>query len=133
MVRPVLKYGSSVWDPHTQKLQDELEKVQNFCETRSMTGILRQLKWLSLKKRRKDNGLIFLYKGLKGKARIPTDDFIPKAFQIPSASKDTYKNSFFPRAIRDWNDLPDSLISPAESSHDCVSTSKFTSLVRTRD
>ena len=43
-----------------------------------MTGILGQLKWESLKKRRKDNRLILLYKGLKGKARIPTDDLIPK-------------------------------------------------------
>ena len=29
MVRPILEYGSSVWDPHTDKLQVELEKVQN--------------------------------------------------------------------------------------------------------
>ena len=36
-----------------------------------MTGILGQLKWESLKKRRKDSRLILLYKGLKGKARIP--------------------------------------------------------------
>ena len=47
-------------------------------ETGSMTGILGQLKWESLKKRRKNNRLILLYKGLKGKARIPTDDLIPK-------------------------------------------------------
>ena len=32
----------------------------------------------SLKKRRKDSRLILLYKGLKGKARIPTDDLISK-------------------------------------------------------
>ena len=29
MVRPILEYGSSVWNPHTDKLQEELEKVQN--------------------------------------------------------------------------------------------------------
>ena len=56
---------------------------------------------------KKDNRHLLLYKGLKGKARIPTDDLIPKtrrgrnqhslAFQIPSASKDVYKFSFFPR------------------------------------
>ena len=79
-----------------------------------------------------------LYKGLKGKAKIPTDDLIPKnrrcrnqhslAFQIPSASKEAYKSSFFPQTIRDWNDLPDSLIPSAEMSDDCVS--KFASLVR---
>ena len=88
MVHPILEYGSSVWDPHPDKLQEELEKVQNRAarfvtrnyvyETGSMTGILGQLKWESLKKRRKDNRLILLYKGLKGKARIPTDDLIPK-------------------------------------------------------
>ena len=60
-MRPVLEYGSSVWDPHTHGLQEELEKVQNRAarfvtgnyvfETGSMTGILGQLKWESLKKR----------------------------------------------------------------------------------
>ena len=29
MVRPIFEYGSSVWDPHPDKLQEELEKVQN--------------------------------------------------------------------------------------------------------
>ena len=106
-----------------------------------MTGILEQLKWESLKKRRKDNRLILLYKGLKAKARIPTGDLVPKprrcrnqhsmAFQIPTASLDAYKCSFFHQTIRDWNDLPDSLISSAEMSDDCVS--KFSSLVRARD
>ena len=102
---------------------------------------LQETKWESLKKRRKDNRLVLLYKGLKGKARIPTDDLIPKtrrgknqlslAFQIPSASKDVYKYGFFPQTIRDWNDLPESLISPYELSDDSVY--KFTSLVRARD
>ena len=27
LVRPVLEYESSVWDPHTRGLQEELEKV----------------------------------------------------------------------------------------------------------
>ena len=29
-------------------------------------------------KRRKDSRLVLLYKGLKGKASVPTDDLIPK-------------------------------------------------------
>ena len=110
-------------------------------QTGSMTGILEKLKWEILQKRRKDNRLMLPYKGLKGKARIPTDDLIPKnrrcrnlhslVFQIPTASKDAYKKSSFPQTIRDWNVLTDSLISSAELSDDCVS--KFTSLVRARD
>ena len=145
-------------------LQDELESVQKRVarfvtgnykyETGSMTDILGQLKWETLKKRRKDNRLVLLYKGLKGKASIPTEDLFPKtrrgrnqhskAVQIPIANKDVYKYSFFPQTIRDWNVLPDfsqtirdwnvlpdSLISSAEVAEDCVA--KFTSLVRARD
>ena len=109
--------------------QEELESVQKRAarfvtgnynyETWSMTGILGQLKWESLKKRRKDNRLILLYKGLEGKAGVPTDNLIPKtrrcrnqhsmAFQTPIANTDVYKGSFFPQTIRDWNVLPDSL------------------------
>ena len=151
MVRPVLDYGSSVWDPPGVVLQEELENVQKRAarfvtvnynyETGSMTGILGPLKWESPKKRRKDKRLILLYKGLKGKASVPTDDLIPKtrycinqhsmAFQTPIASTDVYKGSFFPQTIRGWNALPDSLISSAEDAEACVA--KFSSLVRTRD
>ena len=89
-----------------------------------MTGILEELKWESFKKRRTDNRLILLYicKGLKCKARISTDDLIPKtrrcrnnqsmAFQLPSATIEVYKYRFFPQTNRDWNDLPDSFFLP---------------------
>ena len=131
-----------------KKLQDELEKGQNRAarfvtrnyvyETESMTGILGQLKWESFKKRRTDKRLILLYKGLKGKARIPTDDLIPKnrrfrnqhsmteSFQIHSSGKYAYK-------IASFLELSGigTLISSAESSDDCVS--KFTSLVKASD
>ena len=39
--------------------------------------------------------------------------------------------AFPPQTIRDWNTLPDSLISSAEGAEDGVA--KFTSLVRARD
>ena len=116
-MRPVLEYSGSVWDPSGVGLQNELEKVQNraarfatenyYFETGSMTGSLEHLKWESLKKRRRDSRLILLYKGLKGKASIPTDDLIPlvkrcrndhsMAYQVPIANTDIYKCSFSPR------------------------------------
>ena len=53
-VRPILEYGSTVWDPYCNSLNDELENVQkraarfltrNYSyETGSMTGILEELK-----------------------------------------------------------------------------------------
>ena len=100
-----------------------------------MTGILEKLKWESLKKRSR---LILLYKSLKGAASIPTDDLIPQirrsrnhhslTFQTPATRTDIYKGSFFPQTIRDWNVLPDSIITSAEGAEDGVA--RFTSLVR---
>ena len=125
-VHSVLEYGSSVWDSQNILLQDELEKVQkraagfvtgNYTyETESMTGILDQLKWESLKKRRKDGGLITLNKGLKGAANMSTNHLVspkrctrnhhPLRFQTPLAGTDILKKAiFFPKTIRDWNSL----------------------------
>ena len=83
MVHPIMEYGSSVWDPYTDKLQEELEKIQNRAasfvtrnyvyETGSMTGILGQLKWESLKKRRKDNhGFTSSFRPLYNKMSLQT-------------------------------------------------------------
>ena len=49
------------------------------------------------------------------------------AFQALLAGTDIYKSSFLLRAIRDWNSLPDSLISASECAEDSV-VIKFTSL-----
>ena len=63
MVRPK-RYGSTVWDPHCNGLNDELKNVQKRAarfvtrnynyEICSMTGNLEELKWETLQKRRKD-------------------------------------------------------------------------------
>ena len=127
-------------------LQDELENLQNRAarfvtdnytyETGSLTGILEQLKWESLKKRRKGSRITMLYKGLKDAASIPTGDLFPPnrrtrnhhslVFQTPLAGTDIYKSSFFPQTIRDWNSLTDSLLSASECAED--SFTKLTSL-----
>ena len=113
LLRPILEYGSCVWDPQGVVLR-QIEKVQNMAarfvtsnysfETGSMTGILENLKWESLKKRRRDSRLILLYKGLKGAACIPTDDLIPPirrgrnhpslTFQTPATITDIYKTHY---------------------------------------
>ena len=59
LVRSFSEYGSSVWNPRTHGIQEEFEKVQNRAtrfvtgnhvfETGSMTDILGQLKWDSLR------------------------------------------------------------------------------------
>ena len=88
LVRPVLDYGSSVWDPPDIVLQEELESVQKpMPDLWQVITIMKLGVWQAFldslngnpsRKRRKDNKLILLYKGLKGKASVPTDDLIPK-------------------------------------------------------
>ena len=120
-MRIVLEYIGSVWDPSGVGHQNELVKVQNQAarfvtgnynfETGSLTGSFEHLEWESVKKWKRDSRLTLLYKGLKGKASIPTDDLIPlirpcrsdhsMAYQVPIANTDIYKCSFFPQTIRD--------------------------------
>ena len=88
------------------------------------------------------------YKGLKGKASIPTDDPIPLVgwappwlgaeiiiilwhIRSPLLILIFISVAFSPHTIRDWNALPDFLISSAEGVEDGVA--KFTSLVRAND
>ena len=107
----VVQFGT----PQSALLLDELEKVQNraarfvsgnyIYETGSMTGILVELEWESPKRRRRDGRPILVYKCLKGRASIPTDDLVPPnrrcrnhhslAFQVPSARTDIYKGTGF--------------------------------------
>ena len=108
-------------------------------ETGSMTDILGQLKWESLKKRRKDNRLILSLKVRKvepgyrqmtlfprlGVAGIST----PWPFRSPQPVKMSI-SIVFPQTIIDWNDLPESLFSSSELPDDGVS--KLTFLVRAR-
>ena len=105
-------------------------------ETGSMTGILEQLKWESLKKGRRDSRIIMLYKGLKGSASIPTNDLVPQLgmskiitlrhFNPPLLIVTFTRAVSFPRLLD-----TDSLLSAAECAEDSVA--KFTSLVRARD
>ena len=55
----------------------------------------------------------------------------PCPFRYPLLVKMSISKASFPQTIRDWNDLPESLIASSELSDD--SMSKFTSLVRARD
>ena len=132
--------------PVEKTLQDELEKVQNRAarfvtgyynfETGSMIKILEQLKWESLRQRRKGSRFMLFYKGLKGQVSIPVDDLKTpfrhtRNHHSESFQTDAYRHSFFPETIRDWNALPASTVSSAECSEDCIS--RFTSLMRSRE
>ena len=86
MVRPILEYASSVWDPHTTVNIRRLESVQRraarFCLNdfscyTSVTSMLSTLNLPSLQSRRKTAKLITLYKIINGDLHIPSNSLIP--------------------------------------------------------
>ena len=140
--RPVLDNGSSVWDPPGVVLQEELESVQKRAarfvagnynyETGSMTGILGQLKWNPSRKEGKTIDLYCYIKVLKIKPVYRQMTLSPKLGVVEISTLWHFRLPLpIHMFIKDWNALPDSLISSAEDAEDCVA--KFTSLVRARD
>ena len=127
LVRPVLEYASAVWDPHHQCDVDKLESIQRraarFCMAdysykSSVNSMLQKLDWPLLKTRRHNTRLHMLYKINNNLVAINKDSLLvpstrintrlnhDMSFQIPYAKKNVYKNSFFPRTLKDWNALP---------------------------
>ena len=126
LVRPLLEYSSSVWDPHTQKNIKKLEMVQHRASryvlhrhrnTSSVTDLLHTLNWRSLESRRKDMRLCMMFKIDRGLVAISKDSrLIPqkrptrhshsRAFQTITCGIEKRRMSFFPRKWRDWNALP---------------------------
>ncbi|VDI38372.1 Hypothetical predicted protein [Mytilus galloprovincialis] len=96
-----------------------MNKHQNHS---SVSKMLNNLEWRSLEQRRKDARLTMLFKIVNEKVAVTKEDrLIPpkrlsrnmhdRSFQIPAASNDYRKFSFFPRIIKDWNSLPPGVVS----------------------
>lgn len=131
LVRPLLEYSSTVWDPSTQENINKLEKVQRraarwtlsrFHNTSSVSSMLDILSWRPLYLRRTDNKLCLFFKIVHNIVSIPSEKYLTpitrtsrlhhgNAFQIPHSSKDYHLYSFFPSTIRIWNKLPSQIAS----------------------
>ena len=125
LVRPILEYGCSVWDPHKAWQIADLEKIQkraarfvtgnySFTEGNSNKN-LSSLGWPPLAERRARAKLTTLFKARQGVIDIPLDDLTPLGratrnsnlkYQIPQSSVNSHLHSFFPSSIRLWNNLP---------------------------
>jgi len=127
LVRPHLEYASAVWDPHYGTHIDLLNKVQNraarFCtgdykRTSSVSQMVKQLGWPLLVNRRKCARLVELYKVIHNLSPVSSEPLkkpaISKTRYAQSgqtfiniyARTNSYKYSFFPRSICEWNLLP---------------------------
>jgi hypothetical protein len=130
LVRPSLEYCSAVWDPHTTELTSKLEAVQRraarfvlnkYERLSSVTNMLQDLHWSTLDNRRKITRLSVFNKACQGHLAIPIENLLhpvkrptrrthSKSYINIASSIDTYKFSFIPRTVVDWNLLPEHLV-----------------------
>ena len=131
LVRPHLEYAATAWDPYHMNNINSLEMVQrrsarfvtgNYNRTPgTVTRILSDLQWPTLQRRRQDARLYLLYRSIQGNIAVSLPSYItkqtrttrhthPQRFLQVRASTQTYQNSFFPRTVRDWNDLPPDIL-----------------------
>ena len=87
----------------------------------SPTEMIQQLKWESLEHRRRISRLTMFYKIQHGLVAVPLPTIVTRAlrprpgyphqYQINYYSTNSYRDSFFPLAIKQWNSLPSSIAS----------------------
>jgi hypothetical protein len=132
LIRPRLEYGACAWDPHNKNLTHALEMVQrraaryvtgNYSRVPgSMTAILQQLQWQTLEERRQHQRLVMLFKIVNNLVAIRAASYLNApgrttrnahegSFMQYSCRKNTFKYSFFPRTVVDWNHLPTETVS----------------------
>ena len=133
LVRPHLEFACAVWDPHTSCDIERLEAVQRRAarfvannhkrSEGTVTKLLNDLQWPSLVHRRKPNRLSIMYKIHNNQIAIPIPQYIcrqtakqtrqyhQQRFSLVPSAKDSYKYSYFPRTIKDWNSLNPSIYS----------------------
>ena len=128
-IRPVLEYADILWHipADNRHVLDILERVQ-LEAARVVTGATRrcptaklyqEVGWETLSSRRELHRAVMMYKIDTGKAPTYLQDLTPdpieartrynlrnrRDLQVPFARLETYSQSFFPAAARQWNSL----------------------------
>ena len=130
LVKPHLGYAIAAWDPYTAKNIMNLERVQNvaarfitrtYGRDTSVTALKNSLGWIPLQEERQKTRITCLYKMIHGSMDINYRQYItPKGerarrghdqqFQVALVRTDTHAYSFFPRTVKDWNNLSLSVV-----------------------
>ena len=129
LVRPQVEYAASVWSPWLARDKARIERVQRraaryvyntYSRYSSVTAMLQSLDWETLESRRFNMRLCIIYKAYYNLAIFPLSDYATPItvqtrgnnikFILPHCSKDVFKHSFLPAALRGWNALPQSAV-----------------------
>ena len=128
-IHPIIEYAAIIWSPYFQTKIHQIEVVQrkaarfvfnDYSRHSSVTDMLNQLNWQSLEKWRDDLTLLMFYKIINQYVDILCDHILQKPFNFTCSGNtkflhlpsriDSFKHSFFPRAIRLWNHLPEHIV-----------------------
>lgn len=117
MIRPLLEYACTVWDPHEIVLINKVERVQNMAARLvfkcvgsdvSVTELKTRLGWENLSTRRQELRIKFLNNIIDNRTGIEREVYLkPPGFISPrvdhgkkiepySCRTDVFQNSFFP-------------------------------------
>jgi hypothetical protein len=132
IVRPLVEYSSSVWDPFHANQIDAIEMIQRkaarFCLNRyqrmdSVTEMLQQLNWKPLASRRRASRLSTFSKVFNREESLDDLSYLvipapyvglrnanPLRIQSITCRKNIGHYSFIPRSIREWNSLPPEIL-----------------------
>ena len=125
-----MEYAAPIWDPYYDTDIYKLEKVQRraarwilseYSRTTSVTSLLSVLNIPTLQQCRQLSRLTLFYKIINDalpisiplhyqRTQFHTRQHHPNHFILPQVTLNTYKYSFYPRTIKDWNNLPISII-----------------------
>ena len=127
-IRPILEYADVVWDNCYIYEVEILEKIQveagrivtGATKSCSAAKIMNDLGWETLQNRRKKHRLVTFYKMTNGLTPQYLTNLVPQRvhevagrrlrndddFVTPRSKTNLYQNSFLPKTVRDWNDLP---------------------------
>ena len=140
LVRPLLEYASTIWDPYQRTYIQALEKIQrraarwvtaDYSRTSSVTTMLTSLQWPTLELRRKISRLQLFHKAIYGSVAMsipqyfqqtqrPTRNYHPLHLIQPQTLTSAYQQSFYPRTVKEWNSLPTSIIEITDNTLFCT-------------
>ena len=129
ILRPKLEYWSSIWDPRkgienngSYRLEMVQKRAARWVLSRydplaSVTDMLTDLGWITLEHRRVVARLVLLFKIVNGLVAMDPRDNLKKptrssrhtkehSFLPVSCNTESYRMSFYPRTVNQWNCLP---------------------------
>lgn len=146
LVRPILEYGSVIWNPHQTYLLNQLEGIQNkalrfvysqYSRDVNITALRNRASIQTLAIRRRIAALKFLYLLYHDNININKHEYLKPPYQRSARTNhdksirpfisrcNSFKYSYFPSVIEIWNNLPRDIVSSESLESFTANLEKF--------